>query len=111
MALSQDELLLATASLDNTISLWDPKTNRSVGRPLDHRNGLRCAAFGRNSRLLATSVDKSVFIWDLQMLFRDVNVNFQITLPLKVINDTLVFTRLQTANQDRRWERLQLVTH
>lgn len=74
MALSQDELLLATASLDNTISLWDPKTNRSVGRPLDHPNGLRCAAFGRNSRLLATSVDKSVYIWDLQTLFGDVNV-------------------------------------
>lgn len=75
MVLSQDELLLVTASLDNTISLWDPKTNQSVGRPLDHPNGLRCAAFARNSRLLATGgVDKSVYIWDLQALIRDVNV-------------------------------------
>ncbi|KAG1865398.1 WD40-repeat-containing domain protein [Suillus subluteus] len=74
MVLSQDELLLATASLDNTISLWDPKTNQSVGRPLDHPSGLRCAAFARNSRLLVTSVDKSVYIWDLQALFRDINV-------------------------------------
>ncbi|KAG1778369.1 WD40-repeat-containing domain protein [Suillus placidus] len=75
IVLSQDKFLLAAASLDNTISLWDPRTNQSVGRPLDHSNGLRCAAFARNSRLLATSgIDKNVYIWDLQALFRDVNV-------------------------------------
>jgi len=76
IVLSQDENSLATASLDNTIRLWDPKTNQSVGQPLHHPNGLRCAAFARNSRLLATSgIDKNVYIWDLQAPFgRDVNV-------------------------------------
>lgn len=73
MVLSQDELLLATVSLDNTISLWDPKTNHPVGQPFDHPGGLRCAAFARNSRLLATSgVDKNVYIWNLQARFKDV---------------------------------------
>ncbi|KAG0701600.1 WD40-repeat-containing domain protein [Suillus ampliporus] len=66
IALSQDQSLLATASRDNTISLWDPKTNQSVGPHLQHPDGLRCAAFTRNSRLLAASgVDKNVYIWDL----------------------------------------------
>ncbi|KAG2740480.1 WD40 repeat-like protein, partial [Suillus brevipes Sb2] len=66
IVLSQDKLLLATASLDNTISLWDPDTNQSVSRPLVHPDGLRCAAFARKSRLLATSgINKNVYIWDL----------------------------------------------
>ncbi|KAG1769003.1 WD40-repeat-containing domain protein [Suillus occidentalis] len=73
IVLSQDNLLLATASLDNTISLWDPDTNQSVSRPLVHPSGLRCAAFARNSRLLATSgISKNVYIWDLQGLSGDV---------------------------------------
>lgn len=74
IVLSQDKLLLATASLDNTISLWDPDTNQSVSRPLVHPDGLRCAAFARKSRLLATSgINKNVYIWDLQGLSGDVS--------------------------------------
>ncbi|KAG2108007.1 WD40-repeat-containing domain protein [Suillus discolor] len=80
IVLSQDELLLAAASLDNTISLWNPKTNKSVGRPLCRPKGLRCAAFARNpdSGLFAASGTDDVYIWDLQELFRD----FNSTLPL-----------------------------
>ncbi|KAG0701596.1 WD40-repeat-containing domain protein [Suillus ampliporus] len=75
IVLSQDESLLATAR-NNTISLWDPKTNQSVGRPLEHAGQLRCAAVARNGRLLASSgVDRNVYIWDLQALLdRNVNV-------------------------------------
>lgn len=99
IVLSQDKLLLATASLDNTISLWDPDTSQSVSEPLVHPDGLRCAAFARNSRLLATSgLDKNVYIWDLRGLFGDASVSFQITISPKVIIDTV--TRARTASQD-----------
>jgi WD40 repeat protein len=110
LVLSQDELLLVTASLDNTISLWDPSTNQPVSRPLVHPNGLRCAAFARNSRLLATSgTNKNVYIWDLQSLSGDVSVSFHVTISPNAIIDTV--TRLRTASQDHHWERLQLCTH
>ncbi|KAG1731181.1 WD40-repeat-containing domain protein [Suillus paluster] len=75
VVLSQDESLLATASHDNTVCLWDLKTNQSVGRPLKHADGLRCAAFARNGGLFATSVNENVYIWDFQALLGgDINV-------------------------------------
>ncbi|KAG1854686.1 WD40-repeat-containing domain protein [Suillus tomentosus] len=73
IVLSQDKLLLAAASLDNTISLWNPKTNKSAGRRLYRPTGLRCAAFARNSRLFAASGTDNVYIWDLQALSGDAN--------------------------------------
>lgn len=88
IVLSQDKLLLAAASLDNTISLWNPKTNKSVGRRLYRPTGLRCAAFARNSRLFAASGTDNVYIWDLQALSRDANVSFQVTI--KAIIDILM---------------------
>ncbi|KAG2131267.1 WD40-repeat-containing domain protein [Suillus bovinus] len=85
IALSQDGLFLAAASLDNTISLWNPTTNKSIGRPLGHPNGLRCAALARNSRLLATSgVNRNVYIWDLQ-------VSCQVTISPNAIIGALMF--------------------
>ncbi|KAG0701601.1 WD40-repeat-containing domain protein [Suillus ampliporus] len=73
--LPQDESLLATAR-DSAICLWYPKTNQSDGRPLEHAGHLSCAAFTRNSGLLATSgVDKNVYVWHLEALLgRDINV-------------------------------------
>ncbi|KAG2049469.1 WD40 repeat-like protein [Suillus hirtellus] len=77
--LSQDGLLLAAASLDN-VSLWNPKTNKSVGRPLYRPKGLRCAAFARKSGLFArksglfaASDTDNVYIWNFQALLRDIN--------------------------------------
>ncbi|KAG1854692.1 hypothetical protein C8R48DRAFT_763641 [Suillus tomentosus] len=49
------------AALDNTISLWNPKNDKSVGRPLDHPQG-------------SSGINKYVYIWSLQALFRDINV-------------------------------------
>ncbi|OAX31780.1 WD40 repeat-like protein [Rhizopogon vinicolor AM-OR11-026] len=72
IVLSHDDSWLATTSLDPTrhaLCLWDLKTNQPVAQHLMHDNGLRCAAFARNGRLLATGgVDKKVYLWDISTL-------------------------------------------
>ncbi|MFE7922496.1 WD40 repeat domain-containing protein, partial [Streptomyces sp. NPDC057398] len=54
--------LLATASSDHTVRLWNPVTRTPVGQPLTGHNGAVIgAAFSPDSTLLATaSQDRTV---------------------------------------------------
>jgi WD40 repeat protein len=61
-----DGRILATASLDHTIRLWDAATGRPRGKPLDgHTDGVLAVAFGPNGKILASaSQDKTVQLWN-----------------------------------------------
>ena len=66
VAFAPDRSTLATASLDNTVTLWnltDPAQPRRLGSPL---NGGNSVAFAPDERTLATgSDDGTVILWDL----------------------------------------------
>ena len=85
VVISHNDRLLATASFDPTrhaLCLWDLQTNQQIAQLLEHVKGLRCAAFARNGRLLATGgVDKTLNIWNIQALHDgDPNVSTQVTI-------------------------------
>jgi WD40 repeat protein/serine/threonine protein kinase len=65
-AFSADSRILAIASQDDTIRLWDTATGKLLGSCVGHKQGVRSIAFAPDGKTLATSSDDStVKFWNV----------------------------------------------
>jgi WD40 repeat protein len=55
VAFSRDSQQLASASWDDTVRLWDPKTGTTVQTREGHTNAVSAMAFSRDGQLLASA--------------------------------------------------------
>jgi WD40 repeat protein len=65
-AMSPSGLQLATADSQGKVMLWDARTGKALGKPLEHgRTRIRQLAFSPDGRWLATTTEeKAVSVWD-----------------------------------------------
>ena len=67
---SPDNRILASASYDHTLRLFDLKAKQPIGQPLQHSAELSCAAFATGGTLLATGTcDGTIYVWEISSLF------------------------------------------
>ena len=66
VAFSPDGTLLASASLDNTIKLWDVATKENIASLEGHTDGVFSVAFSPDGTMLASgSLDGTLKLWDV----------------------------------------------
>ena len=66
LALSPDEALLASASDDRTVRIWDLRARRELHRLSGHGDGCNAVAFSPDgARLASGGDDRNMRIWDV----------------------------------------------
>src|SRR5262249_21151782 len=67
LCFSPDGKTLASASYDNTIRLWDPKTGKEIRRFVGHHHWIFSVAFSPDGKTLASgSNDLTARLWDVR---------------------------------------------
>ena len=62
-AFSNSGRQLATASLDNTVKLWNPATGEHTGTFKGHGDGVAFVGYLEDGRIVTGSLDRSLIVW------------------------------------------------
>lgn len=84
ISLSHNDRLLASASCDRTVRLWNLDTNLPVGEPLRHEAGVYCAALSADGKLLVTGCnDYNAYVWDIHAILKEIGLDDLLSNPPK----------------------------
>lgn len=81
LCLSPNGRILASATDDQTVRLWNLSKSIPVGPPLQHEGNVRCAAFSIDGKLLVTGCDKNMYVWDICGILKQAGFEELLSLP------------------------------
>ncbi|KAG2346304.1 WD40 repeat-like protein [Suillus weaverae] len=82
ITLFPNDRLLASTSYDGTARLWNLDTNLQVGPPLQREQGVGCAAFSADGKLLSTGcADENAYVWDVQAILKPAGLEDLLSIP------------------------------
>jgi WD40 repeat protein len=71
ITLTLNNRLLASASDDQTVRIWNLDTTLPVGPPLQHKDKVECTGFSADGKLLVTGGrDKNAYTWDIHAILK-----------------------------------------
>lgn len=77
-------LIVISASSDTTVKLWGlRKENTCLSTLRTHKDYVRALAYGRDKEVVASAgLDKTIFMWDVNMLTTLTTINNTVTSTL-----------------------------
>ena len=104
LTFSPDSLVLATASLDATVRLWNAAGASELARLDGHLHEVHCLAYSPDGRTLAAgSQDGDILLWDVVAARRE-GPAFEILPPLVFSGDSRRLAGLNRAGQVALWD-------
>ena len=100
VAFSPDGRRLASASLDNSVKLWDAISGKELHRLRGHGDGVCSVGFTpKGNRLLSASLDRSIKVWDVS--------SGTLISTISAQQDYITCMTLSAGRQDGRVRRLR----
>jgi len=99
ISLSGNERLLASASVDTTVRLWNLNTNLQVTPLLRHGDAVQCAAFSLDGNVLVTGCQNSnIYTWDIYAVLKEVGLQYLLPPGIDIVSMLTYRSRSLTDN-------------
>ncbi|KAG1839333.1 WD40-repeat-containing domain protein [Suillus subalutaceus] len=76
IAISPNDRILASASLNRIPQLWNLDNGQSINSPIQHPQLVQCVSFSADGKLLAAGcADNNAYTWDVATIVREAGLN------------------------------------
>jgi WD40 repeat protein len=87
ISLSRNERFLASASDGKTARLWNLDTNLPIGPPLQHEDGLKCAALSPDGKVLVTGCHNGrAYTWDIHAILKKTGLEDLLPIVTSIVS-------------------------
>ncbi|KAG2151001.1 WD40-repeat-containing domain protein [Suillus bovinus] len=104
LSLSPNDRILASASSDKTVRLWNIESNQPIGPPLLHDGAVRSVVFSPDGKLLATVCDDHhIYTWDVVAIVKEAGLGKLLTASAPKVGGKLILETEATQRRNQKF--------